>query len=373
MREMLTPSDRLESELLRRTLSPTTPAPSLPIRTPIALVPDTSPRTCNYARLFVDGDGKLDGVSASDLKHLGRLGIHKYDPIARPLWPGNPLGPDPSQADSAAPHWEGSKNLSPTRASALAAEALDKVARAAATGVAARDGVATATTWVPGNRFRRDLEKLVSLAAQEAKDAAAQIELDTKRRAVLSARSEGQDELTPRQRLQRLKAAEMAIFRREVDEQRHRTAAENAAEDIMRSNAVAEAREDERDSAETARLEVKVRRANQVADIKRRERELREEREREEQRRQGDVKRAKNRQRRRRTDRARQAASRAESNAFSTNASELIRHVRKHTSVCRKTQETEGMRKWVKDQKAHKDEMRQRLLERVKELQEHKR
>lgn len=310
----------------------------------------------------------MDGVNVRDLKNLVRLGVHKYDSNARLL------SPDPSQADrSVALHWEGSKILSTTRAEALAAGALNKVERAATKGVAMKEGVATATRWMPGNRFRRDLEKLVSLAAQEAKDTAAHIELDAKRQAVLSARTAGKDELTPRQRLQRLKTAQIAIFRRQAEERRNRTATENAAESVVRSDAVAEAREDERDSTKTARLEMKVRRANRVADIERREGELGEEREREKQRRQRDVKRAKNREQRRRIDRARQAATRTESNLFTTNASELLRHVRRHSSLCNKARESEGMRKWVKEQRVHKDDMRRRLLERVKELQDQKR
>lgn len=361
-RNNLTPSQRVESELLRRTL---------PLTTPAASSSTVSPRAPIHAHLSSDEDSKSRGVFAGDLDRLQAREVHKYDPEARPLSRGDTLGPSPAQLHPSIPRWEGSTNLSPTRNGSGVVGAVDEVAKA----VAVKDGVTMATTWVPGNRFRRDLEKLVSMAAQEAQDAVVREELELKRQAVLLAKGGGtnKDDLTPRQRLERVKAAEIAIFRREVAEQREMTAAENAAQQCARSNAVLEAREHARDSAETARLGMQVMRANQIADNKLREDELEEEREREQAKRQGDVEMAKYRERRRRRARAKQMATRDASNAFTANASELIRHVRKHTSACYKAQVSEGMKQWVIGQKKHKDEMRRRLLERVKELQKRKR
>lgn len=372
-RTAISPSDRVSMEILRHTLPLTNAVPPQSTGTaPIVLVRN-HPRTSNHARLLTHRNGTLEGLHASEVERLGSLTVRKHDPELAPTSVGNALLQEAPRADPSAPRWTGSKTISTGRAGGLAAGVLNKMARAVAVGAAVGDGLVAASTWVPGNRFRRDLEKLVSLAAQQAHDAAERKELDARKQVVLHTRNGERGEPSPRERLGRLKAAEMAIFRREVEEIRARATAERSAEDFVRSNTVAGARANERESAEFVRADTGARRAKQIVDITRRQMGVEGVRRRETEKRGGDVETAKLRERQRRAGRARQAHLRAESSTFAASASELMRHVRKHTTMCHKAQHAGRMRKWVKGQKAYEEEMRRRLLERVKELQEQKR
>lgn len=375
-RGALTPSDRVELELMRRTMPPTTPgAASQPKVSPMVLVRESPTHALNNACVSMEIDtwgadldiGALDGVRSP-------CGGPRCPPGVRSSSPRSPRGRDRrKELEMPTRHWTSSENMSTSRAGELAGRTVNNVARAARGGAAKAGEAIPATTWVPGNRFRRDLEKLVYLKAREAQETLEQNELDEKRKNVLQARSGEREEPSPRDRLERLKAAEIAAFRREASERRTRVVEAKVADAAVRSSAVTEARENARENAEWARLEMEVSKSTQARDRLEREVERGEERLREEERRQGDIDAARARVQQRQADRTRQAVSRAESNSFMTNASELVRRVRKHTAVYYKTQDARGMRKWVKGQKASNDETRRRLLKRVQELQTQKR
>lgn len=361
VRSRWTPADRLELELLRRSLPATTPAESSP----------------DGSRVQLLGCKPQQGADAfaptDDPRQLNRLdgrGLVLVEP--GPISPGSPVGrffgrgvlaPSP-------PRWASSQTMAAVRsAGGLAAEAMEKVARAAA----AADEAATASTWVPGNRFRMGLEKLVRLDAHELKDAAEKAGLSARRDTVSRARRGERAEPSPRDRLERLKAAEADIFRRESDEINHRAAFEKAIHDHeLRVNAV-EAREYARESRKHVAETLEAGLASKMADIGRREGEAEAERRRSLEKRQADVQAAKAKAAKRREDRAKQALSLAESRTFTANASQLARHVRKHASMSYKAQNARGMRQWVKGQRLHKEDMRRRMLRRVQELQEQKR
>lgn len=360
VRSRLTPADRLELELLRRSLPAIIPADSWLGGRPVQLL---SGRPQREAGAFAPTD------EPRQFNGLDGRGLVLVEP--RPVSPGSPLGrsgrgvlaPSP-------PRWASSQTMAAARtAGGLAAEAMEKVARAAA----AADEAATASTWVPGNRFRMGLEKLVHLAAHELQDATEKAGLSARRDTVSRARHAEHAEPSPRDRLERLKAAEAAIFRRESDEINDRAAFEKAIHNHeLKINAV-EAREYVRESRRHAVEALEAELSNKVADSKRRESEVEVERRRSLEKRQADVQAAKARATKRREGRTNQALSLAESRAFTENASQLARYVGKHASVSHKAQNARGMRQWVKGQKLHKEDMRRRMLRRVQNLQEQKR
>lgn len=360
MRSRLTPADRLELELLRRSLPATTPAESSLDGGPVQLL-SSRPRQEADAFAPTDDPRQFDGLD-------GR-GLVLVEP--RPLSPGSPpgrfgrgvLAPSP-------PRWASSQTTAaaPT-AGGLAAEAMEKVARAAA----AADEAATASTWVPGNRFRMGLEKLVHLAAHELQDTAEKAELSARRNAVSRARRAEHAEPSPRDRLEGLKAAEAAIFRNESDEINDRAALEKAIHDHeLRMNAV-EARGYQRESRRYVTEALEAELANKMADSRRRESEVERERHRKLEKRQADVQAAKARVTKRREGRTNQALRLEQSRVFTANVSQLAWHVGKHASMSYKAQNARGMRQWVTGQKLHKEDMRRRMLRRVQELQEQKR
>ncbi len=314
------------------------------------------------ARASPDEQRQLDGLD-------GR-GLALVEP--RPISPGSPVGRPGLVKTGAAPppRWASSQTMTAARtAGGLAAEALEKVAKAAA----AADKAALASTWVPGNRFRVGLEKLVHLATHEAQDAVGKEELSARRDTVSRARQAERAEPSPRERLERLRAAEVAIFRLESDEIRERAALERAIHDHeLKANAV-EAREymriSQRQTAEALEAEL----ATKMKDSKRREVEAEGERRRSLEKRRSDVEAAKARLAQGREGRAKQALSLAESRAFTANASQLARLMGKHATASCKVQTRKGLSQWVKSQKAHKEDMRRRMLKRVQELQERKR
>ena len=358
VRSILTPADRLDLELLRRSLPTTTPAkPSLD--RPVQLF-SSDPRQEASARVSPDHQRQFDGLNVRGLL---------IEP--RPVSPGSPVGcPGLAKAGPSPPRWASSQTMTAARtAGGLAAEALEKVARAAA----AADKAAVASTWVPGNRFRVGLEKLVHLATHEAQTAAGKDELSARRDTVSRARHAERAEPSPRERLEKLKAAEVAIFRRESDEIRERAAFERAIQNHeLKTNAV-DAREymqnSQRQTAEALEAEL----ATKMKDTKRREIEVEVERRRSLEKRQADVEAAKARIVQGREGRAKQALSFAESRAFTANASQLARLVGKHSTTSCKVQTKRGLRRWVKGQKTRKEDMRLRMLKRVQELQERKR
>lgn len=309
-----------------------------------------------------DEQRQLDGLD-------GR-GLVLVEP--RPISPGSPVGrPGFAQTGPAPPpRWASSQTMTAARtAGGLAAEALEKVAMAAA----AADKAAVASTWVPGNRFRMGLEKLVHLAAHEAQDAVGKEELSTRRDAVSKARQAERAEPSPRERLERLRAAEVAIFRREADEIRERAALERAIHGHeMKTNAV-EAREYMRVSQRHTAKALEAELATKMKDSKRRKAEAEGERQRSLEKRRSDLEAAKARVAQGRKGRAKQALSLAESRAFTANASQLARLVGKHATASCKVQTKKGLNQWVKSQKVYKEDMRRRMLKRVQELQERKR
>lgn len=354
-RSLLTPADRLELELLRQSLPTTTPAEPQPSDSPIQLL-SNKPRP-------------EDDACTSLLNGLNGRGLVPVEP--RTVSQNSPLGrPGVQMIGSSPPRWASSQTMSAARAAGgLATKALERVAKAAA----AADEAASPSTWVPGNRFRMGLEKLVHLAAHKAQDAAENVELSAKRDTATRVRHAEHAEPSPRERLERLKAADVAIFRQESDEINDRAALERAIrEHDLKINAV-EAREYARDSRRQAAEALEANLANQMADIKKRESEVESERRRSSRKRQADVGSAKARVAQRREGRAKQALHLAESNTFSTSASQLARHVGKHTTMLNKAQNARGIRRWVQGQKAHKEDMRRRMLTRVLMLQEEKR
>lgn len=369
VRSRLTPADRLELELLRRSLPATTPAEPSPdgACSSVRLLSGKAPQQ-EAGALFAP-PSSCDDPRQQHLDGLDGRGLVLVEP--RPISPGSPLGrsgrgvlaPSP-------PRWASSQTMAAARtAGTLAAEAMAKVARAAA----AADEAATASTWVPGNRFRMGLERLVHQNAHELQDAAERAGLSARRDTVSRARQAERAEPSPRERLERLKAAETAIFRRESDEIYHRAAFEKAIHDHeLRLNAV-EAREHARGSRKHVAEALETELAIKMADARRRESEAEEERRRSLERREADVEAAKTRAAKRRDGRTKQALSLAESRVFAANASQLARHVGKHASTSYKAQTARGMRQWVKGQRLHKEDMRRRMLRRVQELQEQKR
>ncbi|CAN0537052.1 unnamed protein product, partial [Ectocarpus sp. 12 AP-2014] len=158
-RSFLTPADRLELELLRRSLPTTTATkPSVGER-PLELL-SANPRR--------EADACMAAEELRRFNGLGGRGFVPDDP--RPISPGSPVArADPRAMGPSPPRWAGSQTMAAARtAGGLAARALEKVARAAV----AADAAAATSTWVPGNRFRVGLEKLVQMAAHEAQDAA---------------------------------------------------------------------------------------------------------------------------------------------------------------------------------------------------------
>lgn len=368
-RSLLTPTDRLDLELYRRLLDATTPAERA-IERPIPLLTGTPLDEGSPRFPCPDYTGRSECVAVGDLEHFTGVGGRGLTPGLRSRSPGSPGRHDGGRRGTPPPRWAGSQTMAAARTGGQkTASVLEAVEKAAA----AADEAATASPWVPGNRFRRDLEKLVSLAARESRDVAAEKGLSARRDIVTRARNTEHLEPTPRDRLERLKAAEVAVFRRESDELKRKEAVEKAVEVVERACNIAEAREFAREGATRTKSCMEARRSKNVSDARRREEEVEEERLREEERRQADVRVAKERASQRRAERAKQALCRAESNAFTANASELTRHLGKHVTTCRKAQSAGGLRRWVQGQKADKDELRRRMLKRVQELQEQKR
>lgn len=359
-RSCLTPADRLELELLRRSLPATTPTgPPLGV-SPVQLL-SGKPQQEADALPSADETRRPDGLDGRRLVLV--------EP--RPLSPGSPLGRSGRGVLSPSPpRWAGSQNLAAVRnTGGLAAEAIERVAKAAA----AADEAAIASTWVPGNRFRMGLEKLVHLDAHELQDAAEKVGLSARRDTISRARHAKRAEPSPRERLEGQKAAEAAIFRRESDGINHRAAFERALHDRELKVNAEEAREYMRESRRHVAEALGVDLTNKMADSRRRQSEVDGERRRNLEKRQADVRAAKARAAKRREGRMKQTVSLAESRAFTANASELARHVGKHASVSLKAQNARGMRQWVKGQKLHEEDMRRRMLRRVQELQERKR
>ncbi|CAN0006826.1 unnamed protein product [Ectocarpus sp. 12 AP-2014] len=359
-RSLLTPADRLELELLRRSLPTTTMTkPSVEER-PLELL-SANPRREAEACMAAEELRRLNG--------LGGRGLVLGDP--RPISPGSPVGrADPRAMGPSPPRWAGSQTMAAARtAGGVAERALEKVARAAV----AADAAAATSTWVPGNRFRVGLEKLVQMAAHEAQDAAKEVELSARRDTVSRARQTERIEPSPRCRVEKLKAAEVAIFRREADEISRGAALERAIHDHELKVNAAEAREYMRDGKRLMAESVKADLENQKCIIKKRESDVEEERQRNLDKRNADVDSAKARVAQRRKDRAKQELRRAESNTFTANASQLARHVCKHAAVSYRAQNTRGMRRWAKGNKNHEEDGRRRMLRRVQELQEQKR
>lgn len=368
-RSLLTPADRLELELFRRSLDSTTPA-ELAVERPVHLLSGAPPQADSPCFPRPEDTSRVEGIALGDLESFRGVGGRGLTPGLRSRSPGSPPNRDGVRRSTPSPRWAGSQTVAAARAGGQKTTWALEVAEKA---TAAADEAATATPWVPGNRFRRDLERLVSLAARESRGAAVEKELSARRDIVMRARNTEHLEPTPRDRLERLKAAEVAVFRRESDELRHKAAVEKAVETVERSSNVAEAREFARGGAKLTKSCMEARRSKHVSDARRWEEEVEEERLREEERQQGDVRMAKVRASQRRAERVKQALCRAESSAFTANASELSRHLGKHATKCRKAQSAGGMQRWIKGEKAHKDEMRRRMLRRVQELQEQKR
>lgn len=355
-RSLITPADRLELELLRQSLPTTTSADPSLSESPTHLLSD-NPR--HEADACISQFDRLDG--------------QRLVPVEpRPGAPSSPLGRPGVQMKGcpSPPRWVSSQTMSSARAAGgLAAKALEKVARAAA----AADEAASPSTWVPGNRFRAGLEKLVHLTAHKAQGAAEKVELSVRRDNATRAWHAEHAEPSPRERLEKLKAAEVAIFRHDSDAMNDRAALERAIRDHeLKANAV-EAREYARGNRKLAAEVLEVNLANQIADTKKRESEVECERRRSSRKRHTDVESAKARVAQRQDGRAKQALRVAESNAFTRSASQLARHVNKHATVLIKAQNARGVRRWVKDQKVHKENMHRRMLSRVQNLQEQKR
>lgn len=369
-RSLLTPSDRLEFELLRRSLPPTTSAEQL-LGGAIQLLRDKTPSGALSSTLLLsEGTSCGDGIAISELNRFKGLDGHEFDTKLRPRSPGSPVGRDRERMAPPPPRWAGSQAVTTARRAGVpAAGTLDKAAKTAT----AADEAVAASTWVPGNRFRRDLEKLVRLAACASRNAAEEKRLSARRNIVLRTRKAEHAEPTPRDRLERLKAAEIAIFRGECAERNSRAALEKITDKAERATNAADAREYVRDGKRLAKSYMEAKLAKQGADTKQREDEVEDERRQKQENRQADLQLAKARAAQRRADRAKQALCRAESNTFTASASLLARHVGKHATTAFKAQNVGGLRQWVNKQKTHKEQVQLRLLRRVQELQEQKR
>ena len=246
---------------------------------------------------------------------------------------------------------------------------LEKLARAAA----AEDEATAASTWIPGNRFRRDLEKLVQMATRDSQDASKERELSARRENVCRVRNVERGGPSPRDRLEALKAADVAIFRRESDALKDRSASEKARDEASRAVNVATVKGSLREGKQLAKLWIEDRQEKQIADVRKRENEVEVERHRLLEKRQADVAAAKARVTQRQAERSKKALYVAESNAFTANTSQLARYVGKYATMSHKSQNARGMRQWVKGKKVHEEDTRRRMLRRVQQLQEQKR
>ena len=358
-RSLLTPADRLELELLRRSLLTTTPV-EYSKGSPPQLLCEAPP---NEAGVIPAPAGELphnfDGLSGRGIPLQSRL--HS---------PGSPAGRDDTRCGPPPLRWAGSQTMSAAKNRGGGAVGdLEKVARAAA----AEDEATAVSTWIPGNRFRRDLEKLVQLAARDSQDVSKEKELSARRENVCRARNTERGGPSPRDRLEKLKAADVAIFRRETDALRDRSASEKARDEASRAVNVATVRGSMRDGKQLARLWAEDRHEKETADVRRREDEVEMERHRQLEKRQADVSAAKTRAMQRQAERSKKALYVAESNAFTANTSQLARYVGKYATMSHKSQNARGMRQLVKGKKAHEEDTRRRMLRRVHELQEQKR
>lgn len=358
-RSLPTPADRLELELLRRSLLTTTPT-AYSEGGPLQLLCEAPPHEAGAIPVPAgELPHNFDGLSGRGIPMPSRL--HS---------PGSPAGRDDSRPGPPPLRWVGSQTMSAAKSrGGPAVEDLEKVARAAA----AEDEATAASTWIPGNRFRRDLEKLVQLAARDSQDASKERELSARRENVCRARNVERGGPSPRDRLEKLKAADVAIFRRESDALKDRSASEKARDEASRVVNVATVRGSMRDGKQLARLWVEDRQEKETADVRRREDELGVERHRQLEKRNADVTAAKTRATQRQAERSKKALYVAESNAFTANTSQLARYVGKYATMSHKSHNARGMRQLVKGKKVHEEDTRRRMLRRVQELQEQKR
>ena len=358
-RSLLTPTDRLELELLRRSLPTTTPV-EYSEGGPPQLLREGPP---HEAGAIPAPAGELphnfDGLSGRGISLQPRL--HS---------PGSPAGRDDTRLGPPPIRWAGSQTMSAAKSRGGGAVGdLEKLARAAA----AEDEATAASTWIPGNRFRRDLEKLVQMATRDSQDASKERELSARRENVCRVRNVERGGPSPRDRLEALKAADVAIFRRESDALKDRSASEKARDEASRAVNVATVKGSLREGKQLAKLWIEDRQEKQIADVRKRENEVEVERHRLLEKRQADVAAAKARVTQRQAERSKKALYVAESNAFTANTSQLARYVGKYATMSHKSQNARGMRQWVKGKKVHEEDTRRRMLRRVQQLQEQKR
>lgn len=360
-----TPADTVELELFRRSL-PYTDQVDQP---PAAESPNKLLRE-KPAIGSANPNSRADSISTDKMCCL-------IGPDVRGIVPGIRLSPTRSpvrhrgpRISPRAPLWAGSQTVSVARcARGLAASASDRIDAVPSEA----DKAAVENTWVPGNRFRRDLEKLVYLAARESQGAIEKRELSARRETVSRARNAEHFEPTPRERLESLKAADVAVFRREFLEKKVDAAFEKARETAERSANAADARGYKLDCSRLTKTYMETRLEKQVDDIKDRDAMMEEERLQKVEQRHLDVEIAKARAMQRRADQTKQASRHTECNTFASNTSQLTRYLGKYATKSHRAQTAGVLRKRVKEQKSDKQEMRWRMLKRVQELQKQKR
>ncbi|CAM9438906.1 unnamed protein product, partial [Discosporangium mesarthrocarpum] len=359
-RDNLTPSERVKMDLTQRSLPPTSDSSCRSGTQGVFVVSNSAgntPRGENFAPRSPRGAGF--GRGGTNEKALMPV-VGKQTLLARGACHPSPLRP----------HSAAARTQAKKQAVNGWTASVDKEAAAE---VVPKHGLLGAVQWVPGNRFRRDLEKLVALSAEQAQAQSDERDLEDRRQSVRLARSGERSEPSPRERLERLRAAEMALHRREVLERREHATAERASEQQGRVEAAASAREASRTRRESLQLrldEARTERAleaveghrqtermlHQMVEVRRAE---------------GNV--ARERAEGRRALHTRQAVAVAENLGFAVGMSQVMRYCQRQRAAEKRAREKGGLRQQVRDRRVCKEEVRQRLLLRVEELQSQKR
>lgn len=366
-RTFLTQVEALELELLRKSLRFASVTRISPLQ-PGRLLRNNLPRDTALPALSRADDGHQNDIAAceKDLLLMGN-GHALADGLTQCSKGSTVEGDGVRTSFSSARRWAGSTKISGVKT--LGGAAVRGGAGKDLTTVLTVDKAASARTWVPGNRFKRGLEKLVQQTALESQQEKRERDLRAKKDAIAKARSTEHPELTPRVRIEIEKAKEIAEFRRESDEVQYRAALENEIGKAERANKVAMAKEQEIICKRLSKLYTEERLEEQLADIKQSAERVNEERTKKAELWGQDVQIAMDRAMQSKRERARQAIRRAECSTFTSNASRLVRYVRQHETMSRKARSANRKRQWVERNKAQKEELHRRLLRRVEDLQ----
>lgn len=358
-RTSLTPVEAFELKRLRKSLRFASVTQISPLQ-PGRLLRNDPPRDMALLALCRADGGHLNGIAACEKDLIvtgnGRALAEGLTPCPKGSTVG---GDDVITSFSSARHWAGSTKISGVKG--LGGKQL--------TTFLTVDKAVSARSWVPGNRFKWGLEKLVQQTALESQQEKRERDLRAKKDAVAKARSAEHSELTPRVRIEIQKAKEIAEFRRETDEVQYRAALENEIGKAERANKVAMAKEEEIISKRLSKLYMEEKLEEQLADIKKSAERVEEERNKKTELWGKDVQIAMARAMQRKRERARQAKRREECFTFTANASRLVRNVRQHETMSRKARSVNWKKLWVQRNKAEKEDLHRRLLRRVEDLQ----